>query len=66
MERYTWMDIKSFWREKYALMRLTMRETRIKGIRMNAQETTVAMVGACLLPTMGLNCFVISLLYLVM
>lgn len=47
-------------------MRLTMRETRIRGINRKAQETNVPIVDACLLPTIGLNCFVISLLYLVM
>lgn len=43
-----------------------MRETRIRGINRNAQDTKVAIVDACLLPTIGLNCFVICLLYLVM
>lgn len=42
-----------------------MKETKIRGINMNAQETIEAMAGAYLLPTNGLNPFVISLLALV-
>ena len=47
-------------------MRLKMRETKSNGIKIKAHEIIVAMVGACLLPTYGLNCFVNCLLYLVM
>lgn len=59
------MKINSFCSEKYALILLKMSETRIKGIKMKANETKEAMVGAYLLPTYGLNPLVNSLLYLV-
>lgn len=41
---------------------LKIRETKSRGISMNANETREAMVGAYLLPTIGLNPFVICLL----
>lgn len=43
-------------------MWLKIRETRSRGIRMNAKETIDAMVGAYLFPTIGLNPLVKSLL----
>lgn len=43
---------------------LKMRETRIRGIKMNANEINEAIVGAYLLPTMGLKFLVISSLAL--
>lgn len=45
-------------------MRLKMRETRMRGIKMKANETIEAIMGAYFLPTMGLNPLVISLLAL--
>ena len=56
------MKIKIFCIEKYALIRLKTRETRSRGIKINAKETVEAMVDAYLLPTIGLNPLVKSLL----
>ena len=44
------------------MIRLKIRETRSRGIKMNAKETAEAMVGAYVLPTIGLNPLVKSLL----
>lgn len=56
------MKMRSRWREKYALILLKMRETNRSGTRMNATEIAVAIDGAYLVPTYGLNPLVISLL----
>lgn len=45
------MKIRSLSKEKYALIRLKIRETRIKGMIMKANETNEAIVEAYLLPT---------------
>ena len=46
-------------------MRLKRRETNSRGINRKAHDTAEAMVAAYLLPTMGLNWFIICLLALV-
>lgn len=45
------MKIKSFWREKYALILLKRSEAKSNGSKTQVQESNVAMVGAYLFPT---------------